>query len=281
MNDYVELNVRLNPCNEIMTDILASLLADEGYESFVPDDNGLLAYIKSADYKPNLDNVFENFPFDASISTSEKRIEGRDWNKEWEQNYFKPIIVGDRCVIHSTFHTDIPECEYDIVIDPKMAFGTGHHATTSLMIDRLLDIDIVGQNVTDMGTGTGILAILAAMRGAAHVTGIEIDEMAFENAVENTRTNNHHEIELLLGDARRLAEAVPANLFIANINRNIITADIPSYVKSMAPGARVLFSGFYIEDIPVIREAGEANGLEYVNHTERNRWCCVEMHKKP
>lgn len=280
MNDYVELNVRLTPCNETMTDVLASLLADAGYESFVPDDGGLVAYISAKLYDADLSGVFDCFPFDSKLETSVTMIEGRDWNKEWERNYFKPIIIGDRCVIHSTFHTDIPKCEYDIVIDPKMAFGTGHHATTSLMLDRLLNADLVGIDVIDMGTGTGILAILAAMRGAGKVTGIEIDEMAYVNAVENTKLNNHSEIDIRLGDASQLNGIAPADLFMANINRNIITADIASYANAMKSGARIFLSGFYVDDVPVIRESGEAVGLKYGDFTERDKWCSVMMIKQ-
>lgn len=161
-----------------------------------------------------------------------------------------------------------------------MAFGTGHHATTSLMLDRLLDADLAGIDVIDMGTGTGILAILAAMRGAGKVTGIEIDEMAYVNAVENTKLNNHSEIDIRLGDASQLNGIAPADLFLANINRNIITADIASYANAMKSGARIFLSGFYVDDVPVIRESGEAVGLKYGDFTERDKWCSVMMIKQ-
>ena len=172
-----------------MTDVMAAILADAGFESFVPDSNGLTAYIRESDYTPDMESLSRTLPFDVKTSWTATKIEGQDWNHEWEKNYFKPIVVADQCVIHSSFHTDIPQCRYDIVIDPKMAFGTGHHSTTWLMISHLLEINPEGLNVIDMGTGTGILAILAAMRGAARVTGIEIDEPAWINAVENTRLN--------------------------------------------------------------------------------------------
>ncbi|MDE6249010.1 MAG: 50S ribosomal protein L11 methyltransferase, partial [Paramuribaculum sp.] len=176
MNDYVEVRYNLEPCDETMTDVLAALLAEEGFESFVPDDNGLTAYVKSELYAPEINRrVVEAFPFDSVITADATTIEGQDWNAEWEKHYFRPIVVDDKCVIHSSFHTDIPECPYDIVIDPKMAFGTGHHSTTSLILRQLLSLDLKGRDVVDVGTGTSILAILGAMRGATEVTGIEID----------------------------------------------------------------------------------------------------------
>ncbi len=180
MNDYYSLRADILPCNEDMTDYYAALLAEIGYESFVPDQAGLVAYIKAEEFSEDkLDDIVKEWPFDSTIHTKAEFIEGRDWNSEWEKNYFKPIVIDDKCVIHSSFHTDIPNCEYDIVIDPKMAFGTGHHATTSLIINRLLNIKLDGKVVIDMGTGTGILAILAAMRGASEIYGVEIDQFVF------------------------------------------------------------------------------------------------------
>ncbi|MBD5425879.1 MAG: 50S ribosomal protein L11 methyltransferase, partial [Bacteroides sp.] len=190
MNDYTELRLDFTPCNADITDVMAALLADEGYESFVADERGLTAYIRANQYSDAaVDAALEQLPFDAEVRRSTLLVEGQDWNHEWEKNYFKPIVVGDRCVIHSSFHTDVPSAEYDIVIDPKMAFGTGHHATTSQVISALLDLDLSGKTVIDMGSGTGILAILAAMRGAAKVSAIEIDTPAWENALENLALN--------------------------------------------------------------------------------------------
>lgn len=281
MNDYIELRLDTEPCNETITDVLAALLCEEGYESFVPDDNGLTAYIKKEDFNPDiLDQVISQSPIPVKVSYSFSTVEGEDWNKEWEKNYFQPIVVGDRCVIHSSFHTGIPVMEYDIVIDPKMAFGTGHHQTTSLIIEQLLRIDMTGLSVMDMGTGTGILAILAAMRGAARVEAIEIDEFAHTNAVENVSLNHHPEINVILGDAAKLQEVEPVDLFIANINRNIITADLPRYAKTLKPGGTMLLSGFYEDDIPVIMDAAEAVGLHKTGFTVKDRWTCLRLSKK-
>lgn len=281
MNDYTELRLDINPCSETATDIMAAMLCEHGYESFVPDAKGLTAYIRRELYSPEeVDAVIADFPMECDITTHAIMIEGKDWNAEWEKHYFKPIIVGDRCVIHSSFHTDVPHAEYDIVIDPKMAFGTGHHSTTSLIIRRLLDMDLQGRKVLDMGTGTGILAILAAMRGATPVIGIEIDRAAKLNAEENVTLNHHPEIKILLGDASSLALVDGVGLFIANINRNIITGDIRAYAETMKPGATMLLSGFYVDDIPVVSAAAEEAGVIYKSFTEHDNWACVELVKR-
>lgn len=281
MNDYTEVRIEFSPCSETITDTAAALLAAAGFESFVPDEKGVTAYIPKSCYNPALRDCLEALPWtDISVSWTATEIEGQDWNHEWEKNYFKPIIVGDRCVIHSSFHTDIPVCEYDIVIDPKMAFGTGHHSTTSLILNRLLQMDMSGKKVIDMGTGTGILSILAAMRGASEVTGVEIDEPAWENAVDNCRLNGVENIVMIHGDASSLA-AIPykADVFLANINRNVITHDIASYCASMAAGATILLSGFYEQDVKIVRDAAEATGLSYIGYTTMNDWACVELRK--
>lgn len=207
-------------------------------------------------------------------------VEGRDWNEEWEKNYFQPIVIGNRCVVHSSFHHDVPEAQYDIVIDPKMAFGTGHHATTSLILDQLLDMPLEGKSVIDMGTGTAILAILAALRGAKPVTGIEIDPFAHANAIENVALNGHPEIRLILGDASALEDVAPAEVFIANINRNVITGDIAAYASRLVAGGTMLLSGFYVEDIPVVEAAASVVGLERCSFTERDRWTCLKLRKE-
>ena len=282
MNDYTELRVDVTPCDENYTDILAALLAEIGYESFVPDATGLTAYIPVGGYDEEaLQVLFNEFAVDGlKFSHKAVPVEGQDWNSEWEKHYFQPIVVGNQCVIHSSFHKDFPTCTYDIVIDPKMAFGTGHHATTSLIIEQLLSIPLDGKSVIDMGTGTGILAILAAMRGASPVTAIEIDPPAWENACDNVVTNGHPEINVLFGDATRLAEVPQADLFIANINRNIITGDLPAYASVLKPGGVILLSGFYETDIPVVMEAAGPLGLRETGHTVKgDNWTCLRLVK--
>lgn len=280
MNDYIEVRIDADPCTEDITDLLAAELADIGFESFVADSKGLTAYAPAKLYdKEAVKNALADFAIDCSLKVSDNFVEGRDWNAEWEKNYFRPIVIGKRVAIYSSFHTDVPEAEHRIVIDPKMAFGTGHHATTSQVIKAMLELDLRDKSVIDMGTGTGILAILAAQLGAAPVTGIEIDEFAYVNAVENVRLNGHPEIVLINGDASALAGVPPCDVFIANINRNIITGDIDRYAKTLKTGGTMLLSGFYVEDIPVVAAAAARHGLRETGYTDEERWVCLRLTK--
>lgn len=281
MNDYVEVRIDLDPMpGSDATDLLAALLGDIGFESFVPDDMGLTAYVPVGAWNEDaLGETIADFPFDCDIRHHAEVIEGRDWNEEWERNYFQPIVIDDKCVVHSSFHTDIPKAQYDIVIDPKMAFGTGHHATTSLILAGLLSEELGRKSVIDMGTGTGILAILAAMRGASPVTAIEIDPFAHVNAVENVAVNGHPEINVILGDASALENVEPADVFIANINRNVITGDIAAYSSRLVTGGTMYLSGFYVDDVPVVEKAAESVRLKSDGFTERERWACLKLMK--
>ncbi|MBR1963978.1 MAG: 50S ribosomal protein L11 methyltransferase [Muribaculaceae bacterium] len=281
MNDYIEVRFDVEPCDATSTDVLAAMLCDVEFESFVPDESGLTAYVKRELYnEAAIADIVTSFPLQAQINWRAEVIEGQDWNSEWEKNYFQPIVVGDKCVIHSSFHTDIPKVEYDIVIDPKMAFGTGHHATTSLIIRQLLEMSLDGLSVMDMGTGTGILAILSAMRGAEKVSAIEIDEFAYVNAVDNVKINGEPQINVMLGDASLLANEEPVDVFIANINRNIITADIAEYAKTLKSGGIMLLSGFYEEDVEVIMSQARLHSLDYQSHTVQDRWTCLRLVKQ-
>lgn len=290
MNNYIEARIELgyvdaNACCEpdliTASDMLSAFLGEIGFESFVFENNVLTAYVRSEAFSSEaFAEVLDQLPLpQITLSAETEEIEGRDWNHEWEKNYFQPIVVADRCVIHSTFHTDYPKCEYDIVIDPKMAFGTGHHATTSQIIAQLLEMDLTGKAVVDMGTGTGILAILAAMRGAAPVVAIEIDPAAEVNARENMMLNHQAQIDLRLGDATML-EGCRADVFIANINRNIILNDLEAYAATLNRDAIMILSGFYESDIPMLQARAAAFGLEYVRHTTQgDNWACLVLRK--
>lgn len=280
MNDYYALRIDAEPCSVDTTDLIASFLADVGFESFVADQRGLIAYLPVAigDALKLASDALCDFPFDCKLSFGQEFIEGRDWNEEWEKNYFQPILIDDCCVIHSSFHTDVPEAKYDIVIDPKMAFGTGHHDTTSQMVRLILTNDMQGKSVIDMGTGTGILGILAAMRGACSVTGIEIDESAYLNALENVKLNNV-DMNIIHGDASALKSLQPADFLFANINRNIILTDILHYTDRLKSGGSMFLSGFYQEDIPMIRESAEKLGLRLEDTLVSNRWSALRFFK--
>lgn len=281
MNDYYALRVEVTQgeCTTDYTDLLAAFLADAGYESFEPDERGLTAYIRADLFDSDeASRIVNEVPISVRASVSHELIEGKDWNEEWEKNYFKPIVIGKRCVIHSTFHKDVPPAQYDIVIDPRMAFGTGHHFTTRLILTYLLEIDESGLHVIDVGTGTGILAILCKMRGAERVDAIEIDPPAYENACDHVKLNQQ-DINLILGDASALSSIPPADLLIANINRNIILGDMGRYSRCLKSGGRMILSGFYEEDIPVLLKEGARHSLSFESKKSENNWVAIELLK--
>lgn len=276
---YYEFTFITHPCTETVNDVLASVLGDAGFESFVEQENGLTAYIQQAlCHEEEIKAALADFPVpETNITYTFVEAEDKDWNEEWEKNFFQPIIIGERCVIHSTFHQDVPQAEYDIVINPQMAFGTGHHETTSLIIGELLESELNGKSLLDMGCGTSILAILARMRGAAPCTAIDIDEWCVRNSIENIELNNVTDITVEEGDAAALKGKGPFDVVIANINRNILLNDMKQYAACMHPGSELYMSGFYIDDIPVIRAEAERNGLTFVHHKEKNRWAAVKF----
>ena len=278
---YFELAFTVNPCNEIVTDVLSATLGDIGFDSFVEREGGILAYVQQSLFDEGaLKSVIEDFPLpDTEITYIIKVAEDKDWNAEWEKNSFQPVVIGERCVIHSTFHTDYPKAEYDIVINPQMAFGTGHHGTTASIIQELLEADLKGKTVLDMGCGTSILSILASKRGAKAVTAIDIDDWCVNNSRDNIALNGISNITVELGDASSLKGREPFDVVMANINRNILLADMESYVSVMHPGSEIYLSGFYVEDIPLIRSKGESLGLKFLSYSENDSWVAVKMKK--
>ena len=276
---YFEFVFRTHPCTETVNDVLAAVLGEAGFESFMECEGGLTAYIQqSLCDETSIKNAIADFPLpDTEITYTYTEAEDKDWNEEWEKNFFQPIVIGDRCVIHSTFHHDVPKAEYDIVINPQMAFGTGHHETTSLIIEELLDSELKDKSLLDMGCGTSILAILARMRGARPCTAIDIDEWCVRNSIENIELNGVNEIAVSQGDASSLVGKGPFDVIIANINRNILLNDMRHYIACMHPGSELYMSGFYIDDIHAIREEAGKNGLVFVHYKEKNRWAEVKF----
>ena len=285
MNDYYKVTFTVTPADTDACDLLADTLAEAGFESFEPADDGssMVAYVPASTYSEEaVARAISAQPIPVEISYAAEFVEGRDWNSEWEKNYFKPIVVAGLVAVHSSFHTDVPQARYDIVIDPRMAFGTGHHATTTLMMKSLLaNENIRGAKVIDMGTGTGILAILADMLGASDVQAIEIDPYAAENARDNVALNlpDRH-VNVITGDASAL-DALPgfADIFLANINRNIITGDISRYAAAMKPGATITVSGFYVEDRPVVERAASDAGLSLRSVADIDNWSSMTFEK--
>ncbi len=279
---YIEVTFSLTPWSETAKDVLTALAGDIGFESFVDEEETLKAYIQKKFYdEENLRSIISTFPMpDVSIRYVAEEQEDKDWNEEWEKNFFQPIVIAERCIIHSTFHKDIPPMEYDILINPQMAFGTGHHETTNLIVSRLLESNLQGKSVLDMGCGTSILAILAAKLGADPILAIDIDEWCVSNSLDNIGLNGIKNISVRLGDANLLRKERPDfDLIIANINRNILTTDMDAYAACMHEGSRIFLSGFYVEDIPVIRESLDRNGLSFVEYHENNRWAMVVAEK--
>ncbi|MCD7975716.1 MAG: 50S ribosomal protein L11 methyltransferase [Tannerellaceae bacterium] len=267
---------------EVVNDVLAGELGEIGFESFTEDEEGISAYIAEASYDEKvLTEKLAAFPLEGlQFEYTSVFIEGKDWNEEWEKNYFKPIRIGHECIIHASFHEKEPGYAFDIVIDPKMAFGTGNHETTYLMISELLRLDVQSKSFLDMGCGTAVLAILASIKGASPVVAIDIDEWAYENALENIRLNHTSGIEVLLGGAEQLEKLGDFDIVFANINRNILLNDMHLYASHMKKGATLFMSGFYQEDIPAIEEECRRNGLTLLSHTEKNNWVAVKVIKQ-
>ena len=282
MNDYTKVKFAVTPNEEMATDVLAALLAEIGFESFVPEDEGMSAYVPQALYnEESIANVVAEFPIEGfEIKYDCQFIEGEDWNAQWEKNYFQPIVLGEECVIHSTFHTDVPKARYDILIDPKMAFGTGYHQTTCHMLRAILASDMSGKSVLDMGCGTALLAILARKHGAEKVVAIDIDEFAYENAKENVALNGTPDIEVRLGGADAIKESDCFDYVIANINRNILLMDMVNYVRCMHTGSQIFISGFYTEDMEVLKEEATRHGLRYLDYAENDNWAMMKFVKE-
>lgn len=251
-------------------DILVAELGQVGFESFTENPDGVEAYIQKADWNASLlDDIQILQSEEVTFSYDVKEIEQVNWNEEWEKN-FEPIVVADQVSVRAPFHKN-PGLQYDIVIEPKMSFGTGHHETTHLMIQHLMELDLHGKKVLDMGCGTGILAIFAEMKGAASVDAIDIDNWCYENSLENVERNNCHHISVFEGDSSLLKSSA-YDVIIANINRNILLQDMSVYTDSLKENGILLLSGFYTEDIEKINASAEVNGLKQDKKLTRNNW---------
>lgn len=277
--NYFEVRFFIKPFEDYISDLLAGELGELGFDSFVTTEQTLDAYIPERSFnEAKIKVLLDDFPFEANIDYRFSKIESKNWNEEWEKHYFEPIVIGNDCVIHSSFHQNVPKAKYDIVIDPKMAFGTGHHETTSLVIAEILKMDLAGKKMLDMGCGTAVLAILASMRGAEKITAIDIDTWCTENSIENIAVNNILNVEVLLGGAEQLNEK-HFDIIIANINRNILLNDMESYANCLSKNGELYMSGFYKKDIPLIEAEANRNGLILTEHYEKNNWVVVKTIK--
>ena len=278
--EYTKINCSLQPDTEINREILIAELGNAGCESFTETDEFVEAYIPTADFSET--GLTKLFPHDFSyfkFSFTTEVIPDQNWNEVWEKKYFQPLVIADRCLIRAPFHTDYPQTEYEIVIEPGMAFGTGNHETTSLIIAKIFEQDLIGKTVLDMGCGTGILGILASMRGAKKIIGIDIDTWAINSSVENAVYNNVQNLEMILGGV----DAIPDTKFdfiYANIQRNILLNDMPQYSKALKQGGELLMSGFYFDDLESIKERAFELGLEFNNFTENEKWVVAAFTSK-
>ena len=275
--NYYEIKFIIEPNTEVNRDVLAATLAELGFESFSENSSGIDAYIPEKLFdEERIKTCIADFPLEnTSLNFTSSFVETKNWNEEWEKNFFRPIIIKDQCVVHSSFHENIPQLRYDIIIDPKMAFGTGHHETTSLMIAYLLDTDVRNKSFLDMGCGTAVLAILAKMKGASPVVAIDIDEWAYNNSNENIRLNNTPDIDVQLGGAELLGKDT-FDIIYANINRNILLNDIHIYSSCMKSGSELFMSGFYFEDMEMIIDECRKNKLRFISYIEKNNWIAIK-----
>ena len=283
---YLEYTFTVTPVQP-GSDIIIAQLGAVGFESFVENETGVVAYIQKEEAFPGktdeleYDSLLEDVDIMTSdlfeVSYTATEIEQVNWNEEWEK-HFDPMEFDGRCEVRAPFHvkTDV---EFDIVIEPKMSFGTGHHETTHMMIKHLLKLDVTGKKTLDMGSGTGVLAILAEMRGAGPVDAIDIDNWCYLNAIENAERNNCKKLSVYEGDAS-LLEGRSYDLIIANINRNILLQDIPTYANCLNKDGILLLSGFYTEDLATISEKCNDNKLYFVENFERNNWIACKFEKR-
>lgn len=281
---YKEVNFTVYPYSEDIADVLIAELGNIGFDSFCNTDNGFMAYVPAKNYDPQAIEELEILAFfksDYAISWTTKDIEDQNWNKTWEDS-FTPIIVDDQIQVRSKHHEAVQGISYEIIIEPKMSFGTGHHATTALMLSSILKYkeQFKDKRVLDMGCGTGILSIMASKAGAASITGIDIDEWAFNNAMENIGNNQGDNIHVKIGDAGLLAEELPFDIILANINRNILLNDMRCYSARLNKSGYLFMSGFYVQDLPLIREEAQRLGLSYVEHLENENWVAACFYKK-
>ena len=275
-NIYIGYHFTIDPV-ELGSEILIAELGEKAFESFIETETGISAFVQKDLWDTNIledIQILSNPEF--KIEYTFEEIEQVNWNEEWEKN-FEPIDVDGKCHVRAPFH-EKTSAEYDIVIEPKMSFGTGHHETTHMMIQHLLETDLVGKKTLDMGCGTAILAILAEMKGAQPIDAIDIDNWCYLNSIENAERNNCKHISVYEGDASLLI-GKKYDVIIANINRNILLNDMQQYVDCLSENGVLFLSGFYTEDIPVISESCTTKGLTYVKQFERNNWVALKFVK--
>jgi ribosomal protein L11 methyltransferase len=277
--DYYKITINITPFEEWLRDVLAAQLGEIGFDSFLETEAGLEAFIPATNFKEaDLEFVLSSFQDDFTFSTEKELIKSQNWNEIWEKNYFKPLVINNECVIRAPFHTDFPKAKYEIIIEPNMAFGTGNHETTSMMVETILENNIENKTVLDMGCGTGILGILASMKGAKKVTAIDIDEWSFKGANENVALNNIGNMTVKQGDAELLGKE-KFDIILANIHKNVLLSDMPVYYEVLKTGGLLVMSGFYTEDIQDIKSKAENLKLKDSRFKTKNNWVAYAFKK--
>lgn len=275
--NYTQISFKLNPDNQENREILVAMLSDLAFESFDESEEQVMGYIPGE--LVNLEEIKEiTSLLHFSVQTVNEIIPDKNWNEVWEKNYFKPLLIGNRCLVRAPFHTEYEPAEFELVIEPKMAFGTGNHETTTLVAEQILDMDLAGKTVLDMGCGTGILGMLASLKGAKNLTAIDIDTWSFESTVENARLNNIFNLEAKLGDATLLGNESYEIIF-ANIHKNVIINDLPIYESVLQSGGNLYLSGFYTHDMPAVKLKAESLGLIETGFQEKNNWVVYSFKK--
>ena len=274
---YTQIRFNLNPDTTENREILVAMLSDLAFESFDESEEQVMGYMpgESVDLE-EIEAITSLLPF--SVATENEIIPDKNWNEVWEKNYFKPLLIGNRCLVRAPFHTEYEPAEFELVIEPKMAFGTGNHETTTLVAEQILNMDLFEKTVLDMGCGTGILGMLASLKGAKSVTAIDIDTWSFESTVENARLNNILNLEAKLGDASLLGKETFEIIF-ANIHKNVIVNDLPVYESVLLSGGKLYLSGFYTHDMPDVKAKAESLGLVDSGFQEKNNWVVYAFSK--
>lgn len=267
--DFIEVTLKVNAD---FADILTAELGELGFDAFVENEEGFSAYIEEDKYSlEDLEETLNRYSGFVQVAYTTQKIERQNWNEEWERN-FEPLFIGDQVSVRASFHERPANAKYDVVINPKMSFGTGHHETTTLMIENQLTLDHQGKRVLDMGCGTGILAIMAGELGASEIVAVEIEDWTVENARENAELNGYGNIDVRLGGAETIQGDQPYDIILANINRNVLLDDMPAYVDVLKQQGFLLLSGFYTEDLPMLQERATELGLTYLSHRVKNNW---------